>query len=154
VTSGVAVFDSSALIAFWQIKRLDLLSLLFAEIVVPSAVKREVAPSIHVLPSWIQVLPAPNAPPEVQALDSGEREAITLALELSADFVVLDELAARRLAVHLGLDVIGAAGLLLRAYDFGLIHSIREDLDAMIASGFYVSRRLYLEVLETIGESN
>jgi uncharacterized protein len=154
VTSEVAVFDSSSLIIFWQIKRLELLSQLFTEIVVPAAVRREVAPSVGPLPAWIWERPAPEPPREALALGAGEREAIALALSLSADFVVLDDLAGRRVATSLGLNVTGSAGLLLRAYDLGLIHSIQPDLDAMVAAGLYVSTHLYHEILEAADESN
>jgi predicted nucleic acid-binding protein len=154
VTSEVAVFDSSSLIIFRQIERLELLSQLFNEIVVPAAVRREVAPSVGPLPPWIWERPAPKPPPKALALGAGEREAIALALGLSADFVVLDDLAGRRVATSLGLHVTGSAGLLLRAHDLGLIHSIRPDLDAMVAAEFYVSTRLYHEVLEATGESS
>ena len=111
MTVGAAVFDSSSLIIFWQIGRLELLSRLFVEIVVPVAVKQDVTPSLVPLPSWIQVRTASNAPTNVGHLDPGEREAIALALELDSDFVVLDDLPARRVAQRLGLDVIGSAGL-------------------------------------------
>jgi predicted nucleic acid-binding protein len=153
VTSGVAVFDSSALIVFWQIARLEFLYQLFAEVVVPAAVRREVVPSIGSLPSWIREHPVPRPPRQALALDPGEREAIALALELAADFVVLDDLPGRRVATRLRLPLIGSAGLLLRAHDFGLLHTIRADLDAMVAAGFFISPRLYLEILEAAGES-
>lgn len=56
------------------------------------------------------------------------------------------------MASRLGLDVIGSAGLLLRAREFELIQSVRPDLDAMVAAGLYLSRRLYHEVLIAAGE--
>jgi predicted nucleic acid-binding protein len=154
VTSEVAVFDSSSLIISWQIERLELLPQLFTEIVVPAAVRREVEPSVGTLPPWIRERPAPKPPREALALGAGELEAIALALGLSADFVVLDDLPGRRVATSLGLVVTGSAGLLLRAHDLGLIRSIRPDLDAMVAAGLYISSRLYHEVLEAAGESN
>jgi len=46
-------------------------------------------------------------------LHEGELAAMALAQELSADFVVLDDLLARKKAQHLGLKVIGTVGLLL-----------------------------------------
>jgi predicted nucleic acid-binding protein len=131
-----------------------LLSQLFTEIVVPAAVRREVAPSVGTLPSWIWERSAPKPPREALALGAGEREAIALALGLSADFVVLDDLAGRRVATSLGMGVIGSAGLLLRAHDHGLVHSIRPDLDAMVVAGLYVSARLYHEILEAASESS
>ena len=46
-------------------------------------------------------------------LHRGELEAIILAKELAADYVVLDDLLTRRKAQQLGLQVIGTVGLLL-----------------------------------------
>jgi predicted nucleic acid-binding protein len=152
LTSGVAVFDSSALIIFRQIDRLELLSGLFVEILVPAAVKQEVAPSLGSLPSWIQERTAPTPPTVTGRLDPGEREAIALALGLATDFVVLDDLPARRVARRLGLEVIGSVGLLLRALEYGLIETIQPDLDAMLEAGLYISQRLYREVLKAAGE--
>jgi len=46
-------------------------------------------------------------------LHQGELEAIILAQEIAADYVVLDDLLARRKAHYLTVDVIGTVGLLL-----------------------------------------
>ncbi|WP_349431171.1 DUF3368 domain-containing protein [Methylomarinum sp. Ch1-1] len=46
-------------------------------------------------------------------LHQGELEAIVLTQELAADFVVLDDLLARRKAQSLGINVIGTIGMLL-----------------------------------------
>jgi uncharacterized protein len=152
MTEGVAVCDSSSLIIFWQIGRLELLRGVFEVVIVPSAVKREIAPSLGRLPFWVSELAAPTPPEQAMALGPGEREAIALALSLHADYVIVDELLGRRVARHLGLEVIGAVGLLVRARQHGLVDAVRPELDAMIAAGFYVSRQLYEETLVTAGE--
>jgi predicted nucleic acid-binding protein len=46
-------------------------------------------------------------------LHQGELEAIILAQEITADYVVLDDLLVRRKAHYLAVDVIGTLGLLL-----------------------------------------
>ncbi|MGH2617171.1 MAG: DUF3368 domain-containing protein [Thermomicrobiales bacterium] len=86
------------------------------------------------------------------ALDPGEREAIALALHLSADVIILDDLAGRRTATGLRLAVIGSAGLLLEARRRELIAAVRPELDAMLAAGLFLSTRLYLQVLEAARE--
>jgi predicted nucleic acid-binding protein len=45
-------------------------------------------------------------------LDLGEQEAITLALQLKADLILLDDLAARRIATQLQLEIVGLLGIL------------------------------------------
>jgi len=47
-------------------------------------------------------------------LDRGKAEAIALALELSADLILLDERDWRKAAEHAGLRVTGVLGVLLR----------------------------------------
>lgn len=67
---------------------------------------------------WIQVQEI-NSPFLVrllqQTLDRGEAEAIALALELQADWTLLDERDGRKVAKSLGLKVTGVLGILLRA---------------------------------------
>jgi hypothetical protein len=45
-------------------------------------------------------------------LDSGEQEAITLALELQADALLIDELKGRKAAKQHGLKIVGVLGVL------------------------------------------
>ena len=139
MTSGIAVFDASPLIVFWQVGHFDLLRGLFHHIAVPAAVAQEAAPSIGRLPDWIQVQRVPSRPPLPRKLDPGEREAIALAMALSADFVALDDLPGRRVAAGLGFTVIGSFGLLVRAKRRGLIADVRPTMDRMVASGLYVT---------------
>lgn len=152
--SGLAVLDSSALIIFHQIDRLDLLQELLQDFIAPPAVAREIAPSLGALPHWVVVRQPATIPGLAASLDPGEREAIALAVLLDPDVVVLDELAGRRREKQLGLNVIGSAGLLVRARRLGLIDAVQPELDAMISRGLYVSRTLYREILESAGETS
>jgi predicted nucleic acid-binding protein len=142
VTAGLAVTNSSPLIIFYQIDRLDLLRRLLPALAAPPAVAREIAPSLGVIPTWIRVQ-APTSIPD---------PAIALALRLSADVIILDDLAGRRTAKALGLAVIGSAGLLLEARRRERIEAVQPELDAMIDSGLYLSTGLYDEILVAAGE--
>lgn len=151
MTESLAVTDSSPLIILWQTGRLELLNQVFDRVAIPPAVEREVRPSLRGLPSWIDQQAA--LPLLAVDLGPGEREAIALALALNADYLIVDDLPARRLATRLGLRITGSAGLLVRARRLGLIDAVRPELDAMIASGLYMSRQVYLEVLGSVGEA-
>jgi uncharacterized protein len=153
VNSDAAVFDASPLIIFDQIGYFAVLQGLFHQIVVPTAVAREVAPSLGQLPSWIAERSVPSVANLPRKLDRGERAAIALAIHLSADFIALDDLAGRRVAADLGFTVIGSLGLLVRAKRRGLITVVRPAMDHMVDSGLYVSEDLYHEILEAAGES-
>jgi hypothetical protein len=89
---------------------------------------------------------------EKSGLGLGESETISLALEKGADFVVLDDKPARRLAAAIGLAVIGTVGILMRAKEKGLVQAVRPHLDALRARSFRVSSFLYDLVLTESGE--
>jgi predicted nucleic acid-binding protein len=74
-------------------------------------------------------------------LDAGERQAITLASELHADQILLDETGARREAAKRGLPFIGTLGVLRRASHLGFIE-LRAALEALQQTSFYVDPSL------------
>ncbi len=86
------------------------------------------------------------------SLGGGESEAISLALELSAQLIILDDRPARRLAKALGLPVIGTLGALLLAKQKGLLPAIKPEMDALVNFGFRISQDLYDRVLGDAGE--
>jgi predicted nucleic acid-binding protein len=104
------VSNSSALIALARIQRLDLLPAIFESVLIPPAVAREIAPSIPILPTWVRIQAPSLLPPASllrRRLGDGEWEALALAIELRADWIILDDLPARRSAEAAGLNVIG-----------------------------------------------
>jgi uncharacterized protein len=149
------VSNSSPLIALAGIQRLDLLPAIFESVLIPPAVAREIAPSIPVLPSWLRIQ-APNVlSPALllrRRLGAGEREALALAVELKVDWIILDDLPARRSAEAAGLNVIGTLGTLVTAKRVGLLKSIRPELDALRRTSFFLSPQLYDELLLAAGE--
>ncbi len=66
-------------------------------------------------------------------LDLGEAEAIVLACELGADWVLMDEKKGRRKLTQLGLWKVGTAGMLLTAKQLGLLPLVRPELKASSA---------------------
>ena len=84
-------------------------------------------------------------------LGIGEREAIVLAREQNALFLSDDGLA-RRVARQQGIPVSGSLSVLHHAKELGLIPNVKELLDEMILQGFRISKQLYQESLEQVGE--
>ena len=149
----LVVSDAGPIIALAQLNELDLLRSAFGRVVIPPAVRRELRSVTP--PLWIEVvhLRSITAPPsDLSKLGEGEREAITLAVELRPNHVLLDDLGARNRAQQMGLRVIGTLGLLLYAKDAGLIRSLRPYLDALRSSGSYISDQLYNLALRDAGE--
>jgi len=82
-------------------------------------------------------------------LDAGEAEAITLPVETSAQWVLLDESEARRIAKDLGLKVTGVLGILLRACLQKRIPSLRSEMGRLREkAGFYIADQLFEDLLK------
>jgi predicted nucleic acid-binding protein len=161
-----AVSNSSPLILFGRIERLDLLRQVFDEIIIPSAVRDEVLASAATLPgaesvagaAWITTrsIGESSEPGDPLArLGRGEREAILLAQQLGGRLaVLLDDRNGRRVARSLGLQINGSAGILIRAKERGAIESVRPELDRLLAAGLYLGDRTYQAVLAAAGEAS
>jgi predicted nucleic acid-binding protein len=144
------------MIVFERVGQLDLLRVMLTRVIIPPAVRREVF-GAKPLPAWIdeRALTQPLASRIVSArLGAGERDAIALALEMNVTELVLDDLAARRLAQSLGIPIIGSLGLLLRAKANGLIPAVRPLMQAMESDEFHIAETLFAQILAAAGESD
>lgn len=122
----IVVSDTSPLTALLKIGRADLLRLLFGEVIIPPAVHAELLHDHPVLPAWLEVRSPLHILPAVVAahLDSGETQALSLALELHADTVLMDERLGRRVAKSLGLIPAGVLGCLVLAKQNGHLTTV------------------------------
>lgn len=155
MTSAPVVSNSSPLIALGQIGYLYLLEQLFTIVLIPPGVAYEVAPTV-ILPIWTkqQNLTQAIGPLILRAsLGKGESEAISLAVEIQARLLILDDRPARRLAQSLFLPVIGTLGVLLAAKQKGLLPEIRPCLDALLQQDFRIAPKLYNQLLSDAHES-
>jgi hypothetical protein len=133
------VSNSSPLIALHHLGRLDLGAPLFGTVLISPAVNHETFQT-RPRPIWIEVRPLAQPLSALVLrgrLGAGEREAIALAVELNADLLLVDDAAARRTAVSIGLRVIGTFGILLRAKEQQLISAIKPLIDQLLAFGFH-----------------
>ncbi len=96
----------------------------------------------------------PTAVRDATGLDSGEAAALSLAVEIHADAVLIDERRGYEVAVQLGLRTIGILGILLRAKSVGALPAVKPILDALQRdAGFWLSESLRKQVLQIAGES-
>src|SRR5437870_13269299 len=112
----IVVSDTSPITALLTVGVENILTQLFTEVVIPSAVRNELLRSHSPLPSWLRVEAVQNvaqAKHYARTVDIGEAEAIELALELRADRLLIDERKGRRLASQEGILVIGLLGVVL-----------------------------------------
>ncbi|MGB0563217.1 MAG: DUF3368 domain-containing protein [Spirulinaceae cyanobacterium] len=81
-------------------------------------------------------------------LGKGESEAIALAIELEADYVILDDFAARREASRLGLAVKGTLAVIKKLQQDQLITI--DDLDEFYATLMTIKFRVKRSLLDAI----
>ena len=85
-------------------------------------------------------------------LDLGESEAIALAIEQNAKYLIIDEYLGREIARKLNLKVIGVVGVLLSAKEKGLLTEVKSHIDKLQQIGFWLNRNLLKLILTKAGE--
>ncbi len=109
--------------------QVDLACARYETLLIPPAVHRELLHprSPATVRQWAATLPAwadvrsPRDASRCTELGPGEREAIALALETNADFLLIDETGGRRTAVQNGVPVTGTLGMLEDAANRNLV---------------------------------
>jgi len=99
------------------------------------------------LPNWVEIREPASAITGLESLDAGERTAITLALEISADQIIIDESSGRRAALLMGLEVTGTIGVLFRAAQSGLI-DLDLAFDYLRKTDFFAGEALLIDQLK------
>lgn len=144
------VTNSTCLISLERIRQLELLPALFGPIIIPPKVQEEFGHSA----AWLMVHTPQNTSLVMalsQLVDTGEAEAIALALERKTT-LVLDDRKARHVAKRLGIPIIGTIGVLIRAKRQGVLSSIRPQLEALKNAGFHLTPELEQEALRLAHE--
>lgn len=163
MTPEIVVCNAGPLITLTKIGRLHLLRDLFGQITIPQAVYDEVvlrgSGRVGALETrdaaWILVRSAGDRLSITllrEELGLGESEAIVLAQELNASWLLLDDALARRKANRVGIPVVGTLGVLLMAKNAGLISAVKPTLDDLGKTDFRASQRVLDEVVLKAGE--
>lgn len=150
------VSDTSPICYLLLIGEIDVLASLFGSVLIPEAVAEELGHSAApnnvrnwaaTPPAWVEIRRLATDPAsssdELTRLHRGERAAIRLAEEVSADLLLVDERYARRVAKRRGLEITGLVGVLDRAATEGLI-----DLQAAVARLAATNFRIHPELLK------
>ena len=155
--------NASPLILLSNAGLLDLLrEVATAEIVVPAAVEREIQQygetdiTVRALAEtdWLIVVETPAVPEIIQAcrVDPGESAVLTWGFSHPGTEVILDDLAARRCAISLGIPVQGTLGIVIKARQKGIIQAARPIIEQLRQSGMYLSDRVMNQALAVVGE--
>ena len=156
-----AVSNTSPVLILAVVGRLSLLRQQFGEIRIPSAVLEELRVGEDLPGSqsvreamekgWLRVEEVKDLT-FVQVLqrdlDSGEAEAIALALQVKAEWTLLDEREGRRVAKSLGLKVTGVLGILRRAWHEGELPSLQREMEELREkAGFHIGAELFADLV-------
>lgn len=157
----IVISDTSAISNLLLINEIDILRLTFSRITIPNAVYNEICKVeshrvalTHL--DWIEIRDLTDRRlfnTLLEKLDVGEAEAIALAVELQADFLLIDEAHGRSVAEALGLEITGILGVLVRAKDAGHIAEVRPLIDQLLTNAdFWMTQAVIDTVLEAAGE--
>lgn len=161
----MTICNTTPLINFAALGRIDLLESLFGEIWIPPAVKAEslskrsmfpaAAPAADKHPFRVVSSANPLLVRGFQAIvHPGEAECLALAMEHPGSLLLLDDLAARGLAEANGLYFTGTLGCLVEAKSRNLIDAVGPLLVELRHSArFWISSRLEEHVLTAAGET-
>ena len=138
----IVVADASPINYLIQVQAVFVLPRLYGRVILPKEVQEELnhsaAPAavrdwMQAARPWIEIR-EPHGQPEqgIGLLDPGERAAILLALEMSADLLLIDERRGRTAAAERGLKTLGTLGVLLQAEELGLLDAL-EVFDRLVS---------------------
>lgn len=154
------VANTTPLISLASIGKLELLKDIFGEIIIADAVYNEIKAKQgygynEIDTDFIRVQSIKGIAYRdflLNQLDLGETETIILAKEIDADFVIIDENIAYKIAKSSELNVVRTLSILLRAKEKGLIPALKPLLDEMINKGRWYSQRVYKAILDQARE--
>ena len=157
------VVDAGPLIALARLHLLELPDGLFTEVLVTDIVVAECLTN-PAYPEHASIQSAleqellkrqdseGSQPAAMWNLDAGEASTIDLAVRWGTA-VLVDDLAARRVARALQLPTLGTCGLLLLAKRKGYVDELKPLVDNLINSGYFLGDRLVDRVLRMAGEA-
>ena len=155
--NGLVIADSGPIFSLSLIDKLDILNSIFDDIKIPLAVWNEITydkrkPDFNKLFSFFKdkTFQISSFNELTFVMDYGESESVILYKELQADFLLIDDKKARKIAENLGIKCIGVLGILSIAKDKGLIKSLRPIFEM-----FLKNKRLYdIDLLNTVLKIN
>lgn len=152
----IVVSDTSPINYLILIDQIEVLSKLYGRVIVPPAVVNELSAAkgpdkvrqwVANHPDWLRVQPVGPVDASLSRLGAGEGEAITLAVSIEAELVLIDEIKGRQAAIGRGLNVVGTLGVLALAAERGLI-GFTNAIERLQQTTFRLSPHLLKALLE------
>jgi uncharacterized protein len=154
----ILIADTSPLISLMVIRKLDILFMLYPDVIIPGSVWTELEGNISFLEYGNE---ADMLRPCVQAvnnrlvfpeIDEGEADAISLYIEMGADVLLIDDKKGRQIAERNQVNCIGSLALLVAAKENGLIPALRPVFLSLISNNRFYQKELLNRILELKNE--
>ena len=159
--NGLVIADSGPIFSLAVIDKLEILNVIFDSIRIPLAVWEEITlnktteqfQKIHsFFHDKTQQIAGFN---ELSFLmDYGESESVILYKELQADFLLIDDKKARKIAENFGLNCIGTIGLLSVARERKIISELKPLFETFLRNKRFYSITLLNTILEKHKENS
>ena len=152
----LVVADTSPFIGLLKIGLVDVLPRLYGSVVIPPQVAAELAgarrpPEVRAFaaspPTWLTIQ-SPTALEVIPDVDDGERAAISLARELNADVLLIDENVGRQAAIARNIRTLRTTAPLLDAAKAGALTDLSDAYNKLAATNFRVNRKVLDELLQ------
>lgn len=153
------IADTGALISLGHIGKLYLIEELFGDVLIPEVVWQELRSyqnpdfdksNVEFFIDKVKSIKSTNYFKHV--IDIGESEAILLYKELDADYLLIDDKKARRVAESLDINCIGSIGILIEAKNRKLIQHLKPLFEKWLTNNRYFSKQFLNLILEKSGE--
>lgn len=155
----LVVADTGVLISLIHIHHLELIEQIFGDYVIAQAVWDELnsydnpqfdQSKLTALVPKVRKISSRNY--LTTLMDIGEAESSILYDEVNADYLLIDDNKARKIAESLDIQCIGTLGLLLKAKEVGLITELKPIFTEFLTHGRYFSVSLLNQILLKVGE--
>lgn len=146
------IADTSCFILLDKIGELELLLKLFGSITTTHEIASEFGKK---LPDWVSIEAVTNKEQQQiieLVIDKGEASAIALYYEKRLPLLILDDSKARKFAEKLQLNYTGTLGIVLKAKEIGLLHSVKPIMQKIQETNFRFSDKVFNEILKLSGE--
>lgn len=152
--NGLVIADSGPIFSLAVVGKLDLLSQVFDKISIPRAVWNEITINettefhsqiVEFFKDKVSDISGFNDLTFI--MDYGESESVILYKELQADFLLIDDKKARKIAENFGINCIGTIGLLSISKDRGMVNELRPIFLKLLQTKRFYSIDLLNDVL-------
>lgn len=162
----IVISDTTPIISLLKAGQLELLQKLYNKVLMPQAVYRElienpvyvneveiIKSTDFLLAAEVENMKSVSVLRAVTGLDEGESAALIMYDEQKADLLLMDEQKGRRVAKRLKVRHIGTAGILMLAYDKGLIQAekVKECIDIMLENKIRLGENICNIVMAHVG---